>query len=166
MARSRRASKDQTYSDFRSAIDRLARVEQQVEGMIRRAGFGGARLGDHRKLLYEKLHRLSFPVHLDKDGTPVLVRGGRSGVPKFLLISVPRSGTHLAAELLSACGLVSTGLHLSANAERDTVQDRRFFVPTPTGSNWKDYELSLAEIIRLMRPGQFVQGHDGRGDSS
>ncbi len=112
-----------------------------------------------RKLLYEKLHRLSFPVFLEEDGTPVLFGGGRAGAPKFLLISVPRSGTHLAAELLRALGLVFAGLHLSADGTPGTAQDRRFFLPTLTGSDWKDYELSLPEIIRLMRPGQFVQGH-------
>ena len=148
-----------TDSDFRAVAERLARVEQQIDGLTRRAGFGDARLSDHRKLLYETLHRLSFPVHLAKDGTPVLVDGGRSGVPKFLLISIPRSGTHLAAELLRAVGLISAGLHLSADGKPNTVQDRRFFLPTPTGSGWKNYDLSLAEIIRLMRPGQFVQGH-------
>jgi hypothetical protein len=124
-----------TDDDFRSALDRLARVEQQVGGIDRREGLGGAGLSNHRGLLFDKLHRLSFPVYLARDGMPVLVNGGRAGLPKFLLISVPRSGTHLAAELLGALGLVSTELHLAAEGMHGTVQDRRFFLPTPTGSD-------------------------------
>lgn len=80
--------------------------------------------------------------------------------PKAVLISIPRSGTHLGTELLKRLGLVYGGLHVSPGLEVDVVQDHRTMKLSPSGSLfWSSYRLPVTDIFHLIGNGQFVQGH-------
>jgi hypothetical protein len=115
---------------------------------------------DRHGSLYERLYEIAFPVFLGSDGQPVLVLGGNPRLPKVIIVSIPRSGTHLASRLVAAIGFVSSGLHLSPDGTPATLQDRRFLRPAAEPSGvWKNYELSLTDVLLLLRPGQYTQGH-------
>lgn len=117
--------------------------------------------------MFSRLSELAFPVVLEPGGDPALVLGGH-GSSSVLIATVPKSGTHLAAELLSGLGLLDARIHLSPNADIDWAEDRRYLVPGeahrgpvfPTdASSWKRYPIPFGTVMGLVRPGQFVQGH-------
>lgn len=108
--------------------------------------------------LPSRLSEGAFPVVLEPSGAPVLALGGVGAHP-VMIVSVPRTGTHFAAELLSHLGLLNAGLHLSPGIEADRAQDRRFLVPTLSGPDWLTHSIRFGDVMRLLRNGQFVQGH-------
>jgi len=116
--------------------------------------------GDSHSSLYQKLHDIDFPIFIGSDGRPALVLGEKPDYPKLIIVSVPRSGTHFTARLAAALGFVFAGLHLSPDGTAGSLQDRRFMRPAGEDFDiWKTYEMGLSDVLLMLRPGQFVQGH-------
>ena len=93
------------------------------------------------------------PRFLD-DGTPCsVIERGAATAPVFVA-SIPKAGTYLAAELLSALGVRSARLHVDDGWASD-FRDYRDGTPM-----WKyQFEMPVADALGLVQPGQFAVGH-------
>ena len=78
---------------------------------------------------------------------------------KVAIISLPKAGSYLLAELLRSLGLVSTGLHVTADGSGFT--DYRFISLEEGRRNYRNYvyKMPFDEVVEGVRPGQFVVGH-------
>ncbi|SFM08892.1 sulfotransferase domain-containing protein [Rugamonas rubra] len=107
-----------------------------------------------------RVSRSGLPLFQQDDDSPVIWPRVRPGRPPALVVSLPRSGTHLGSELLQGLGLVFGGLHLSPELEPDIVQDRRSYVMAADGRlEWQQFQLPLEDLFAMVGPGQVVQGH-------
>jgi hypothetical protein len=119
--------------------------------------------------LLKRITAAGLPVH-NLSGLPIFYNDGNDdllvwnktspGRCKAVVISLPRSGTHFTSTLLEHLGLVYGGIHVSPKVEDDVVQDRRCLKLNQQGRPyWQEYALDVADLFRLVGPGQFVQGH-------
>lgn len=108
---------------------------------------------------WRRISAAALPVY-NVDGQAMLAEYGAPGRARVAVISVPRSGTHFTSELLKGLGFLYGGLHASPEMEPDVVQDRRSWRLAPDGALvWQTYNLPLADVVSLLGPGQFIQGH-------
>jgi hypothetical protein len=77
---------------------------------------------------------------------------------KVIVLSPPKAGTYLVANLMTALGFVSTGLHLMAGH----VSDYRFASLDTARNNPYDLSFTVADtalVTDLVQPGQFIVSH-------
>lgn len=117
----------------------------------------------------QRIIKSGLPVH-NLSGLPVFYNDGNDNFLlwnkvkknrcKAIVISTPRSGTHCTSKLLEQLGLIYGGIHASPKTETDVVQDRRCLKLDERGRPyWQEYRLAVADLARLLGPGQFIQGH-------
>lgn len=119
--------------------------------------------------LLKRVTAAGLPVH-NLSGLPIFYNDGNDdllvwnkttpGRCKAIVISLPRSGTHFTSTLLEHLGLIYGGIHVSPKVENNVVQDRRCLKLNEQGRPyWQEYALDVADLFRLVGPGQFIQGH-------
>ncbi len=111
--------------------------------------------------LIAAIHAANIPVFLTADDRPALaLQQKEPSLAKLLIVSPPRSGTHLASQLAEMMGFTLTDVHLCPDNMPDTLQDRRCLSPTASGKpRWQSYDLDLRRALDMLLPGQSLQGH-------
>lgn len=101
--------------------------------------------------------RLGIPVFLNKNGDICLRQEAGDGADPVILVSVPKSGTYLFAEVLSALGVQRLDIHIDllgfmdlryCSSEFAVGHDVEAFVKAP-------YD----RVLPLVHPGQFLVSH-------
>jgi hypothetical protein len=114
----------------------------------------------------DALANASLPIVIGPEGQCRINNDVRDGLPKVVVISVPKSGTHFTGELLVELGFRFAGLHLSPESLPDTLEDRRRLVQERLSSPSQKrhciplkYSVPLSVVAELIGPGQYLQGH-------
>ncbi|MDH4191524.1 MAG: hypothetical protein OEW21_15140 [Betaproteobacteria bacterium] len=102
-----------------------------------------------------------FPVFIVK-GQARFARSTGPSRERVFVVSLPKSGTYLIAEILGLLGLANTGVHMSESGFSD-------YRPIAIAHDNSDdslppHQFPLHKAIRLMMPGQFAVGHLGYSD--
>jgi hypothetical protein len=103
------------------------------------------------------LARLGIPVFLnDKDEVCLSRKSGPNPDP-VIIVSVPKSGTYLFAEVLSALGVQSADIHIAPYG----FQDLRFCSRETAIAHESDtfHMVPCDKVLPLVRPGQYVVSH-------
>lgn len=117
-----------------------------------------------KRRLFERVSASGLPIYTSDnpdDPTERLIfdRVDRT-LPKVLVTTIPRSGTHFTTELLTNLGMIFAGLHVAPSLEHNVVDDRRFRKMNAAGDLfYPRYLLQLDDVFRLIGAGQFIQGH-------
>ena len=98
-----------------------------------------------------------LPVYIDADLNPCF-KTGRALVPnKVFIITIPKSGTYLAAKLLENLGIINCDVHIATgNIQDNRFADERALKLEP----WRFLtEIPFMSSAQLIRNGQFSFGH-------
>jgi hypothetical protein len=107
-----------------------------------------------RSSYLQRLGRAGYRPRFMADGTPcAVVEQGGCTHPVFVL-SIPKAGTYLVGEVLTALGVVPTRLHIDDGWASDFRDFRHGTFM------WKyQFEMPVNDGLRLVQPGQFAVGH-------
>jgi Sulfotransferase domain len=106
---------------------------------------------------WQHFARLGIPVFLNKDDEPCFRRESGVNADPVIIVSVPKSGTYLFGELLSAVGVQSLDIHIAAYGFQDLRYVSKEFA---IAHSEKTFEMvPFDKVLPLVRPGQFLVSH-------
>ncbi|CAN5184697.1 hypothetical protein BH11PSE14_BH11PSE14_09860 [soil metagenome] len=111
-------------------------------------------MGDARREYLDRLATVGYVPQFTADGAPCAVTDqGNAPEPVFLL-SIPKAGTYLAAEVMEALGVRSSKLHVDDGWASDFREFRK-----GTKMWHYQFEMPVVDALALVLPGQFAVGH-------
>ena len=109
---------------------------------------------DARRQYLGRLEKVGYAPCFMPDGTPCSVTASGTSPDRVFIVSLPKAGTYLAAEVMAALGVQSSRLHVDDGWVSDFRQYRK-------GTKmWKyQFEMPVEDALALVQPGQFAVGH-------
>ncbi len=101
---------------------------------------------------------IRIPIYLTADRIPSATFEVGSCPHKGFIISIPKAGTYLVAELLRLLGCVPTQLHIWKSGLSDYRQAASIQQMREEYARF-NVEIPLSHSLRLVHPGQFAVGH-------
>jgi hypothetical protein len=101
--------------------------------------------------------KLGIPVFLNKDDELCLKLEAGPNPDPVIIVSVPKSGTYLFGELLSAIGVQSADIHVATYGFQDLRYCSREFAIARSGELFA--MIPSEQVLPLIRPGQYVVSH-------
>lgn len=111
-------------------------------------------MDDVRRDYLGRLEKVGYAPCFMPDGAPCSVTHVGIAPARVFIVSIPKAGTYLAAEVMEALGVQSTKLHVDDGWVSDFRQYRK-------GTKmWKyQFEMPVEDALALVQPGQFAVGH-------
>ncbi len=111
-------------------------------------------MDDGRREYLGRLEKVGFAPRFMPDGSPCSVTDAGTAPDRAFIISIPKAGTYLAAEVMAALGVQSSRLHVDDGWVSDFRQHRK-------GTKmWQyQFEMPMKDALTLVQPGQFAVGH-------
>jgi glycosyltransferase involved in cell wall biosynthesis len=99
----------------------------------------------------------NLPVYLGENCTPLVWPKTGNCRYRVIVVSIPKAGTYLLAEILKTLGLEDSGIHVN----RNDLSDYRFATIKEAREEYLKYSVNvpLKNSINLIAHGQFVVGH-------
>jgi hypothetical protein len=115
------------------------------------------------KAFIDGFESTDFPVYLNL-GAPSFARTEVKGLPRTIVLTIPKSGTYLVSAYLKQVGLTDTGIHLDDLGFTD-YRDRPI---SEMISNYREFRkiYPLDRAVKMLRDGQFAVGHIGFTEKS
>jgi len=106
---------------------------------------------------FEPFRGMSFPLYISESLEPLAwPKTNKLIKNKAIIISIPKAGTYLAAELLTNIGIVSAGLHVSLIH----LEDYRFYTYNDLANRDEVFRtIPLYMTSAIIQSGQFIVGH-------
>lgn len=103
------------------------------------------------------LIHINLPVYIGDDCAPLLWPKRGTCKHPVIIVSIPKAGTYLVAEILKSLGLEDAGIHVNP----DSLSDYRFATIKEAREDYLKYtvRLPLEKSVRLVLSGQFIVGH-------
>ena len=101
--------------------------------------------------------RQGIPVFLNKNNALCLKLGAGVNADPVIIVSVPKSGTYLFAELLSAVGVQNLDIHIAAYGFQDLRYSSKEFAIFHSAEAM--VMVPSEKVLPLVRPGQFLVSH-------
>lgn len=107
-----------------------------------------------RREYLDRLEKVGYAPSFMPDGTPCSVTDAGAATSRVFLVSIPKAGTYLAAEVIAALGVHASRLHVDDGWVSDFRKYRK-------GTKmWKyQFEMPVEDALALVQPGQFAVGH-------
>jgi hypothetical protein len=101
--------------------------------------------------------RHGIPVFLSKENDVCLKTPARVDIDPVIIVSVPKSGTYLFAEMLSAVGVQALDIHIATTSFQDLRYCSKEFAINHSAETFKF--VPCEKVLPLVHSGQFLVSH-------